>query len=171
MATKFVWVKNNHHSSVKVRVNAEIDGVRQDKIIEFERERINRQNQTVESNGYTKITQDDYDLFYAGSKVFKAFIDDKTFTVYAEPPEDAFTDAQRVSMLETEKTALQGEIAELGAQLQAAKEANSGKDLSIELAALQAEFDAYKIAHPDTSAEFAEVKTAGVSEGADAQGG
>jgi len=109
--SKFVWIKNNLNQGVRAIVQLKTDdGSKRELKIEFSRLRTDKDSGRLMSNGYTRITDEEYDQLMDGSKIFKSFIDKKSFVKYDLPPADAFTDAQRIMQLEADKGALQAQI-------------------------------------------------------------
>jgi hypothetical protein len=168
MAGNSVWIRNSGNASARVRIRGAAeqgdDAGSPEKTFEFSRAKTDHQTGALEHNGYTRILQSDYDALYAGSNIFRSYVESGTFVLFETPPEEAFTAEQRVTMLEADKLALQGEVADLGAKLTAAQ---AGTVDTTALNDLQAAFDAYKTAHPesenidDTSAEGAVEAVAG----------
>lgn len=166
MASKTVWIKNNTTASVRVkatRITNKKTGETEEVVVDLLREKVDRATGQVTERGYTAVSSEDYDALIEGSKIFKAYVDKKDFVVYDEAPEDAYSDAQRIAMLETKISELQAtsanavataealatakeEIAALGEELDAAKaelqEAVAAKE------GIANEFEAYKKQFP-----------------------
>jgi len=106
--SKTVWVRNTGSTSITVKAPRE-DGSVLTKT--FAREKVNRITQEIESRGYTSVTRGELEELVRSSKILTSFIDNKTLIVYENAPEEAFSDAERIVILETKITELEGRLA------------------------------------------------------------
>lgn len=138
---KTVWVRNLGSTSIAVK------GVDEEKKIEvskvFEREKTDRITNEVVSRGYTSIGADELAFLVEKSRILQSFIDKGTLVVYEDAPAEAFSDAERVSLLETRIVELEGKLAE----------ALSG-DANKKIEALQKALDEQTAARSDLEKEF-----------------
>jgi hypothetical protein len=105
-----VWIRNNHISSVIVHYFTEEGKEKIKHDVRLNVERLDRITGLPVHNGYTAIDKEEFEKLYEQSSVFKSNVDSGLFVRFDTPPEDAFTESQRLSMLETEKQRLIEEL-------------------------------------------------------------
>lgn len=145
---KTVWVRNNGSTSILVRaVNK--DGKEMSKTLS--REAVDRVTNEVKSRGYTSMSVEEFEFFKENSPIFRSFVDKGTLVMYESAPEEAFSDAERIVILETKITELEGKLAagtDTTALEEAEKKARSFEEqltaANEQIVELQKELDSYK---------------------------
>ena len=150
---KVYWIKNNHVASVKLRYSYKVGENTVEGDVVLAREATNRISGQVESRGYTPLTEPIYKALIESSGIFKDFLEAGKFIKYDDAPEDAYSDAERLVMLETRNAELEGLLGGFQAEVDQRQKdleaitAERDKAKS-DLEALTAEFEAYKKANP-----------------------
>lgn len=146
MGTKFIH--NTDDATIICKVATEDERIAgQEKTFVFRNRKVDRDSNTVVSNGYTEITDEEYELLSSSSKTFQAYAGMGRLTVVDSLPMDSMTPEQLTIALKTENAVLKRDLAKAqaatGENQQAEIDALNEHvaELNEELAAMQKELD------------------------------
>ena len=116
--SKEIWVKNTGNSDIKVRAVLKAATEKAEEVAEdvlFRRYRVNNQSGVVESNGFTPVKKEVYEVLLE-KKMFKDLVDQQVLVYYEDQPDEAVTPASRIAALSARVLELEDSVSELTAE-------------------------------------------------------
>jgi hypothetical protein len=109
---KTVWVQNTHSGDIKVVARVPGEGAMfSTRSRVFSRFKTDQLTGRVEHSGYTEIPEEEFNILYRHSSLFKRFITDKKLVRFDEPPLSASTPSEQIIRLSAEMQEVKAQLA------------------------------------------------------------